>query len=461
MTMRTVVLGLLVMLSTAHTVLAQGATPQRPTRPYRGLFGGGPPADPNRNRHELTLNASLQGGYDDVIAPNGGGGPVEPGVETQSGYAAFAAADLRYTYGRPAGRMLSVEGSTFTNSYATLNVDPIIGGAARVGLRTMVGRRSSLSASQDLRYEPTLVLGAFGPLEGAVDPVLLPEAHGQSGYAEEASWSTASGIEADQQWTRRQRSSAGASYTKRTYEGDLGFDSETTAASFQHELSPTRTFSVQSRYGYSHNVLFSRLERTPLTDHSFSGGATYARRLSPTRQIQFSGGLGATFAQTLTPDRRPLDYWTPNGYGSARVDLGRSWVVTGDYRRAVSVLQGISLQSFATNAVHVSVEGALSRRLDASFSTAYADGRSSAGDVPSRFDSYGATASLRYAFARCCAALVNYEYYLYGLQDVTGLPSGVPAEHDRNSVRVGIALRLPLYGAYSDSGGAAQTPRRR
>jgi hypothetical protein len=147
----------------------------------------------------------------------------------------------------------------------------------------------------------------------------------------------------------------------------------------------------------------------------------------------------------------PFHYWTPSGHGTFRLGFGRSWSIAADYRRAVTVLQGVTVESFNTDAVVVETEGALSRRLDLSVSVAYSNGRTGAGDSASRFASYGGLSQLRYAIARCCAATVNYDYYYYSLQDVAGVPSGVPPQYDRNSVLVGFTLWLPLYGSYASS----------
>ncbi len=55
-------LTVLVVCGVASDTNAQ--TVQRPSRPYRGLFGGGPTPDPNRSRQELTLSGNLSVGYD-------------------------------------------------------------------------------------------------------------------------------------------------------------------------------------------------------------------------------------------------------------------------------------------------------------------------------------------------------------------------------------------------------------
>ena len=63
-------------------------------------------------------------------------------------------------------------------------------------------------------------------------------------------------------------------------------------------------------------------------------------------------------------------FMAPSGYGSVRVDIGRSWNVYGDYRRNVSTPQGATPEPFVTGAAVVSAfvwaaaMGRMGRRLD-------------------------------------------------------------------------------------------------
>ncbi len=63
---------------------------------------------------------------------------------------------------------------------------------------------------------------------------------------------------------------------------------------------------------------------------------------------------------------------------------------------------------------------------------------------PGTFAVYGGMAQFRYAFARCCAASLNYDYYYYKLDSVSVIPTGLPPQYDRNAVMVGVTFWLPL-----------------
>jgi hypothetical protein len=143
-----------------------------------------------------------------------------------------------------------------------------------------------------------------------------------------------------------------------------------------------------------------------------------------------------------------LDYWVPTGLAKVIVDFGRSWSVTADYRRAVSTLQGVSVSSFPGHAVSVRTDGTIGSKIEAAFSGAFSNGESGGGQDSSSYSAYSGSAQMRYALSRCCAATVQYDYYHYRLSQFTILPLGFPPEYDRNAIRVGFTLWLPLYGSY-------------
>src|SRR4051812_41526370 len=102
---------LIVAAAVAPVVSAQVVEP--PPRPYRGLFGGGSHPDPTRTRKELTLTVNALGGFDDNLAPPGGGGAIVP---RPSGYTGFTDVILRYWFGRDV-RSLELTGRSFMNTY--------------------------------------------------------------------------------------------------------------------------------------------------------------------------------------------------------------------------------------------------------------------------------------------------------------------------------------------------------
>ena len=115
------------------------------------------------------------------------------------------------------------------------------------------------------------------------------------------------------------------------------------------------------------------------------------------------------------------------------MDVGRSWSVRDELQRgAVSVLQGVSLTSFATDSANVVGQrpdqlthrdvdvGDLLERAGGRVRTRRAGSRTTRGSL-----------QFRYAISRCCATAVNYDYYVYNFEDVADLS---PAFRPRISI---------------------------
>jgi hypothetical protein len=433
--------------------LAEAQAVQRPTRPYRGLFGGGPPPDPNRTRQELTFTASFLGGYDDVVTPTGVS-PTDPTFVRESGFAGFGDANLRYWYGRNS-RYVSLEGGAYSNVYSDTNVTPSVGTNLRFIGETELARTNVVQVRLGASYDPSLVLGAYGPLlDGVTDPSLLPDSGQTAGFVEQRSWSTDTALRFSRRMTTRQTATLEYGYSMRTYLDELGYDNKAQLGTVEYEWAASRRGTLRGTYEYSNGDLedFFGLP-TPLISHTMEFGGGYTRRFSPSREMTLTAGAGATHVDTLSSlDRAPITYWTPSGYGSLGIDIGRSWMLSASYRRAINVLQGVSLQSFATDVGSVRADGLISRRLEGVFSASYSNGTSGSGEEPGRYETYNGNAQLNYALSRCCAVSLVYDYYYYNLTDVADLSPGLPPRYDRNAVRVGFSLWLPLVGTYATPG---------
>jgi hypothetical protein len=412
---------------------------QRPSRPYRGLFGGGPTPDPNRTRSELTFSGGVLVGYDTWLSP--GGGVPNPTAEPESGISMVGEAALAYFRGR-ANRSISIDGRADTNGYSGIAADATIGGNVVVAATTNLGRVTQLRASQSFAYEPTLVLGGSPTVGGEVDSPVPPEV--TSGYLEERSWSSDSSVSLNRRWTPRQTTQVVAAYTR------------SRVTDLSHTWLFSRTSNLAAHYGFSDSDSNAGDGlSTPMTNQRVDLSFGYARRLSPSRQLRVDVGGGATHVSTLnTLDRSDLSYWMPSGDGSISLDIGRSWSIRANYSREVNVLQGVSLTSFASNLAGASVSGLINSRIETSLSATYENGRSGGADTTGRYENYSGSLQLRYAISRCCATAVNYDYYFYNFQDVVDLPSSFVPRYDRQAVRVGFTIWLPVYGTYADGSSA-------
>jgi hypothetical protein len=60
---------------------------------------------------------------------------------------------------------------------------------------------------------------------------------------------------------------------------------------------------------------------------------------------------------------------------------------------------------------------------------------------------YGATTQLRFLLSDNVAATLGYYYYQHRYSNPGALPEGFPAGYDRNAVRFGFTVWVPLVGA--------------
>ena len=452
---RTILMALVCVCAAAADASAQQV--QRPARPYRGLFGGGPPADPNRTRSELTFTGSLLVGHDSSVSPGGSGGAIDPTLERRSGGTLTGEGALKYFHGRDR-RSVSIDGRAVTLGYTGIGVDPTLGGYASLSGETNLGRVMQLRLYQSFAYEPTLVLdsttstGGLSPIAGVDAPVAAPVGV-TSGYLEQRSWSSNSSVSLDRRWTPRHTTQVVAGYLRSTFLDELGYDTRSVSTHASHSWQFARTSTFRTLY--SHNDSTSDASAsgltTPMTHQRIDASFGYARRLSPTRHLSLSMGGGGTYVTTLNPaTRADLNYWMPSGAGSLSVDLGRTWSVAANYLRGVSVLQSVSLTSFATDSANVAVNGLVSSRIETSLTATYSNGQAGGANTRGRFENYTGSLQVRYALSRCCATAVNYDYYVYKFRDVADLSTDFLSNFDRQAIRVGFTLWLPLYGRYAD-----------
>jgi hypothetical protein len=117
------------------------------------------------------------------------------------------------------------------------------------------------------------------------------------------------------------------------------------------------------------------------------------------------------------------------------------------------VLEGISREPFVTDSAFVNVGGLLGRRVELALSASFAAGHGvrDVVAVPEHRSVTG-TVQFRYAISALAATFVNYSYYSYDLTRLDDLVPALPAAFDRNAVRVGFSLRLPLYGTGGQTG---------
>lgn len=456
------VISCVALLIAAGAASASAQVLQLPERPSRGLFGGGPPPDPDRSRHELGVDWNVLGGYDDNLSPAAGTGQFA--FQRGSGYMAFSDAALHYLFGTRE-RALDVTGRGYVNGYRNVGLTPTYGGQLHAAAHTAVGRTNELRGSGQVSYEPYFTLQSFGLTTDGASPAMA-DVNAINSLYETRSWAQNANLGFTHRWSRRARWEGTYAYSARTYESGNAFDGWVHAGSASYNVPVSRHWSATNTYRYSHGNFVERSGRERLLDQAgVEAGVEYERALSRTRTLRLTGGAGALHEQGVNETRtepQPFAHWVPSGYGRLQLDFHRSWAVSADYRRTLSVLQGIVPDSFLADRAAVRLGGYLSRRLEAVLDAGYERARAgyaSGGGDTGRYKSYSGAAQLRLELTRAWAAMVAYSRYQYQLNAVAQASLGLLPQMERNAVRVGFTWTQPLFGWSTRSAAPRNTER--
>jgi hypothetical protein len=423
----------------------------RPPRSVGGLFGGRRPADPNRTQQELVLTVDFLGGYDDHLTPDGESSAPDPTAPRQSGTTATAAAMLRYQRSRLT-RGVEVIARSNIATYRGIDVRPLIGAHVNGRAFGQFFDRFSFSVSGDVGYRPTFMFGAFGPTQ-AIDA--MPPTDPTGGVTEIRSINSVGSANLTYDWSARHHTNGGHTYARmRSYGLDhLGVVDNTSMLS--HSWDFARNLGVEGSYSRSHQraLAVTGSSDQSLDTQTASMGVEIRIPVSRTRRISLSGSGGATQVRTFSVvENAPVEYVTPSGRVSVRMDVGRTWAVSTEVNRTVGMLEGLTRQSFVTTSGSLWTGGTLGRRAVVSVTGTYSDGASHAADTGS-FSTLGGTAEVQYTVSRCCSVVTSYSFYQHRVVDVAAeVPAGFPRSIDRNAVRVGLSVMLPLYGTFPADG---------
>lgn len=437
----------LIVLAAASAGDAAAQVLQPPPRSTRGLFGAPRHADPNRADHELSLTFSLLGGYEDNLSPDGNV-VTDPLAPRQSGTTGLFSGNAQYAYGTPT-RFVSVNGRGYMNSFRNLELRPMFGGEVSVTGSTQLGDKAGVTANVGGRYQPTFTLGAVGLGAPQVQSGAVAPTDPTSGISEMRSAGANATSTFTYNWSLRNRTNAGYGFSRQRVTSTTQVNSRTHVASFGHNWDASRAIGLLATYQYSgHTSEQPQAVARPVDSQQGQVGLEIRKAISPTRRIVFTGGAGAMRVETVSSfGDRPFEYVAPSGFGGARLDLGRTWAVSVDVRRDVTVLEGLTQQSFLTDIGSLWLGGNVGRSWTAAVSGAFSRGRPHEGEIGS-YESLNGTAQLQYVLARCCTVVSSYSYYAHRLRDLSAIPAGFPNRFDRNVVNVGFTLWLPLYGAF-------------
>jgi hypothetical protein len=414
-----------------------------------GLFGGHRPVDPNRASQRLTLNFDLSGGYDN----NAEGAAGAPLGELVPVYASTAESLLRYWRGK-SNRFIEASARSFVNYESTAR-EQLLGGEGLLMGAATLGSKLQLTGGAQAMLEPSFLSRQFDAGLGELTAPLAEPRSTPQGLVQQR-WLAQSGyLNAAVAWSARHSTSiVTRAQFRRPIDGE-GLESETQEGSIAHSWNFNPSSGLQGSYRFE-NSLQTETSRTrsypALQTQTADVGVHFAKRFSSIRTLGFDVNGGAAYGMRLRTDfetgaSSTRSFVLPVASASMRMGLTRVWSFMIDGSRDVSVLEGITAESFVTSTGTIRLDAAVSRRLRMAFSGIYTEGTGRLTGAGS-FQTSSARAQLQYGFGPCCGIFTSYGFYNHNLRDISRLPIGYPPQYNAHNIRVGFTWWLPLYGSF-------------
>ena len=438
--------------SAALLLLPLSAAAQVVSRPERAAEIISRTTDQTRSTQSLAFSLDLLGGYDQndsqdfqLVDPDA------PPLFLESSSTGTVNAGLAYSR-VDATRVLGVTVNGGTSFYGGGGLNQDVGPSknfnAGLTWTTPIGRSTRFSASQRLLYDSLYSFGAFEPLDNDIPIGELPGSTTQ-GVAALDSFATDSTLGLERRVGRRNALNGSVGYSRRNYTGgEATGDTSSQSANVGWSRQVQRTTSLNVTYGYSNGEyapLIGGGTTRPLVGHAVQGGMSFSKRLSPRKAAQFSFSLGATRTDAVSGDDDiRYAFWAPSGSAQVRVDLGRTWVLSGNYSRGTTALSGLTLEAYNSSTLGTSVGGSVGR-VGLVFTAGLAGGATGVGAVESSdYTSYTGAVQASMPIGRHLSTLVEYSYYSYDVTGTATLPSSLPPSYQRSTIRAGLSLRLPI-----------------
>jgi hypothetical protein len=412
-------------------------------RPYKALFGGSA-ADPDV-RHSFDVSVSVLEGYDDNAVEGSG---TTQSLLNQTGLYTGMAGNLSYAWHNKSVQVGATAG-TDMRYYADESEFIGVSHSGGFGFSAALGPRTNLSANQSVSYSPAYLYGVFTPL-GPVTPGEVIGVGDPLGdehvYIYDTSVNFTRGIS-----PRGSIEALGtfrySDYNQQSTSLSQDLRSYSVGGRYRHNL--TRYAALRLGYVYRKGSygLVGDLSR-PAAVHDIDVGVDYKRPLSLTRRTTVDFGVGSSIVNmpAVASTDSSLQYRVVGDLGLTH-QMGRTWSARVAYNRGVGFTEGFAQPTFS-DAVTGSVSGFFSRRVDftAGGGLSIGDAGLSAGTgtADRGFRAYTGSARVRYGLGAMWALFGEYSYYKHDLGDVLIVAQGVPPILDRNSVRVGLTLWVPL-----------------
>ncbi|MEO6711844.1 MAG: hypothetical protein ABIM89_00275 [Mycobacteriales bacterium] len=408
-------------------------------RAYRAIFGGAT-TDPSMHQ-SLDVTLSVAEAYDDNVIGGDlvGGFGVSPIL--QSGLYTNLAPAVAYAH---SGRHTAFSLNAGSNLRYYSGAREFIGSSHFAGadLSATFGR-SVLSIGQTVSHSPSYFLGLLpspAGLEAAAADAVENAVHPESAYFSNSLFSL--------HYRLSGRSSVTALGSYRL----IDFPSRSA-------IDDVRSYSVGGKYGYdlSRNATlhfgyayrdgrYSDAPNQPrIVIHDIDAGVDYHRPLSLSRRTRIDFSLGSAVVSHPDPQRQAVErQFRLLGSAALTRDMGRTWAARLHYNRGAGFAGGFNQPVFS-DAVVASVDGFFNRRVDfhSAAGVSYGEVGLNRGGA-NKFRTYNGTLRVRAAISPGWALFAEYLYYYYDLGAIVVTASEVPLNLNRNSVRLGLTLWLPV-----------------
>jgi hypothetical protein len=211
------------------------------------------------------------------------------------------------------------------------------------------------------------------------------------------------------------------------------------AASLHYRYQVSRYAALRAGYGVQQGRYATAGGSSTVQIHSFDLGADYSRPLSFSRRTFINFNVGSSAVEGFSGDR----VYRIVGQAGLRHEMGRTWKLQGNYHRGAGLMEGLAAPVFS-DSVTATLAGFITNRLDLVVEGAFTEGEVGVTATRNPFDSVTGTARLRWGITRSVASFAEYFYYRYGFDRTFALPADMPRSTDRQGVRVGLMLFVPV-----------------
>jgi len=425
---------LLVAFACGATTAAAQSRPR-----YPAVFGGA--ADSNADSPE-TLNVlmNVTEAYDDDLLADAGATP-QSGPQSSGIYSSMTPQVSWQKHGRQF-QFSANESSTF-RYYPAFNQALATNHNFGAGFSAKFGPETTLTVNQAFSYAPTYLYALFA---SPTAPLLGEPIVGAPDYQTNTLKSYTYGTNANVTRSLSRRASF-------SLYGDLRF---TDTVGSGPGLTNMRWSDGGGRFLYSVNrnlglrlgYTYRQSSYSPLVqtgEQDLEIGFDYVRPLSATRRWTLGFSLGPTQVTQPSATGGPSQtHYRVLGDVSFDHQIGHTWSARATYRRGLSYIETLA-EAAPVGRASVETSGFVNRRVDLSFSAAYATGElASSIGPPAPFTTYTASSRLRVALSRVLAGYVEGLFYDYAFDPSLIIVPGMPSRLNRTGVRAGITLWVPV-----------------